>query len=78
MKNYGDLALVDGETGALLPLFWNSSDNTDPFKEPVSAIAKLLASGKVTQVFKLEFNRRAYQACQQRPVPNLLPCSPEC
>jgi hypothetical protein len=53
MKNYGDLALVDEETGALLPLFWNSSDNVDPFIEPVSAVAKLLASGKVTQVFKL-------------------------
>jgi hypothetical protein len=53
VKNYGDLALVDEETGALLPLFWNSSDNIDPFKEPVSAVAKLLTSGKVTQVFKL-------------------------
>lgn len=53
MKNYGDLALVDEETGALLPLFWNSSDNIDPFKEPVSAVAKLFASGKVAQVFKL-------------------------
>jgi len=46
MKNYGDLALVDEETGALLPLFWNPSDNIDPFKEPVSAVANLLASGK--------------------------------
>ena len=53
MKNYGDLALVDEETGALLPLFWNPSDNVDPFIEPVGAVAKLLASGKVTQVFKL-------------------------
>jgi hypothetical protein len=53
MKNYGDLALVDEETGALLPLFWNPSDNIDPFIEPVNAVAKLFANRMVTQVFKL-------------------------
>jgi hypothetical protein len=58
MRRFGNLALVDGHTGALLPLFWNPENHSDPFVGPVSAVAKLFNGRKVTTEFKVVPSKR--------------------
>ena len=58
MRRFGDLALVDEHTGALLPLFWNPQNHIDPFIGPVSAVAKLFGGSKVTKEFKVVQSKR--------------------
>ena len=53
MRRFGDLALVDEHTGAILPLFWNPESHVDPFLGPVSAVANLFEGRKVIKEFKV-------------------------
>jgi hypothetical protein len=58
MRRFGDLALVDEHTGALLPLFWNLGNHVEPFVGPVAAVAKLFASRKASKEFKVIPSKR--------------------
>lgn len=58
IQRFGDLALVDEQTGALLPLFWNPEHHTEPFVGPISAVAKLFNGRKVTKEFKVFHSKR--------------------
>lgn len=53
IRRFGDLALVDEQTGALLPLFWNPENHIEPFVGPISAVAKLFNGRKVADEFKV-------------------------
>src|SRR5436190_17905167 len=58
MRCFGDLALVDEQTGALLPLFWNPSNHIDPFAGPINSVAKLFEGRKVIMGFKVVQSKR--------------------
>jgi hypothetical protein len=59
MKQWGDLATVDPETGTLTPLFWNGvppeSSGAPPayYRGAVEAVTRLFAGKKVTHEFKV-------------------------
>jgi hypothetical protein len=58
MRRFGDLALVDEHSGALLPLFWNPENHVEPFVGPIAAVAKLFAGRKASKGFKVIPSKR--------------------
>ena len=86
MRLFGDLALVDEHTGALLPLFWSPQHHVDPFLGPVSAVAKLFVGRKVIKEFQVTksnqhagigecggWSHMSFDFLSTRLVPNDLP-----
>jgi hypothetical protein len=53
MKNFGDLAMVDDQTGNLKPLFWKGDLQNDSYRNPVEMVEKLFEGKKVREVFQV-------------------------
>jgi hypothetical protein len=51
MKNFGDLAMIDAESGNLTPLFWNADMHNDFYRKSVKGVQDLFQGKKVRRVF---------------------------